>query len=92
MRHVLALAIGLGLVWGLGCHHETCDCENPVFMGCCPRDICSGCGGHYYVPPTGAPVPAAPKPEEIRKLPTLKDSGVKLDQSVAPEAAPNTDE
>jgi len=84
MRHLLALVVGVGLLAGLGCHHETCDCGTPVFIGCCPRDICTGtCGGPHggYLPPPAAPLPAAPvKPEEIRKLPMPKTEGVKPEE------------
>jgi hypothetical protein len=78
MRRLLALLAALGLMAGLGCHHNTCELGD-LCTSCCPNS------GVYALPAGAAPAGAAagapaskmapPKAEDIQKLPMPKDGG-----------------
>jgi hypothetical protein len=65
MRRILAWSAAVGLLGGLGCTHEVCDCCQDPCGGCC-----TGKGAQITYIPNGHPAPAtAPMPESIKAPP-----------------------
>jgi len=66
MRRIMALTAAVGLLGGLGCTHEVCDCCQDI----CGQCQYPGCGSRAVAvsAPLPAPAPAA-KPDSMKQAP-----------------------
>jgi hypothetical protein len=78
MRRLLALVAALGMMAGLGCHHNTCETCDFCTGGCCGSSgvyTAPALGGHVgHAAPPAQQMPG-PKPEEIKAMPMPKSEG-----------------